>query len=408
MDGEKMKSKPVKAEDSVLFDFELTEVQSKKKVWDESWLDSFEQRDLAQSTSLGRQSVNKDLPVKGARSCKKTRAKKPDGMPQRPLSAYNLFFKEQRERIVNERTEQLRAQQTTNIARRRIKKAKISFEELAKIIGVLWKNIDPQELQRLKSLAAVEAERYKVEMDEYLRRSDKARKQLNRKSQCPNDGQPHKTESPLLLPDSTSSSLQVDKASFPALPNKHPFETVNPRENYVDTVVSAWSWPPVNEAIQREVPHEMGTTSAPNQLLSLDDVSFMKNFSQQYTGVKAMLPFPSATTHQALTCCPWFKHHSPIRHKTREELPPLPNERAFLTNSRHSNSPAVASSLHDVFDTPSVNVDVPLSSSNVEAGKAESSLIALLDRAFGYTEDSIEPADLSWMEPVPIRPPDSL
>ncbi|KAL7563232.1 hypothetical protein ACA910_015724 [Epithemia clementina (nom. ined.)] len=128
----------------------------------------------------------KDLPVKADKpTLKKTRAKKPDSMPRRPLSAYNIFFREQRERIIDERTQQLKAQQTTNTARRRIKKAKVSLEEMAKIISVLWKNVDPVELQRLKAMAATEADRYKEEMDIYLNGSNQSgRKQYKPRTKC--------------------------------------------------------------------------------------------------------------------------------------------------------------------------------------------------------------------------------
>uniref|UniRef100_A0A7S2VBD4 HMG box domain-containing protein n=1 Tax=Entomoneis paludosa TaxID=265537 RepID=A0A7S2VBD4_9STRA len=93
------------------------------------------------------------------------RSKKPEGMPSRPLSAYNLFFREQREIIVEERTVALG--ETT--ARGKRKRAKISFEELAKLIGGRWKNIAPDELERFKAMAEEDAKRYKSEMEVYSR-----------------------------------------------------------------------------------------------------------------------------------------------------------------------------------------------------------------------------------------------
>lgn len=57
---------------------------------------------------------------------------------------------------------------------KRLKKEgnKVSFDEMGKIIGARWKNIDPDRLQRFSELAAEDAERYKKEMKSYNSRQE--------------------------------------------------------------------------------------------------------------------------------------------------------------------------------------------------------------------------------------------
>jgi hypothetical protein len=56
----------------------------------------------------------------------------------------------------------------------RLKKegGKVSFEEMGKIIGQRWKNIDPDRLQKFSELAAEDTERYKKEMQSYNGRQE--------------------------------------------------------------------------------------------------------------------------------------------------------------------------------------------------------------------------------------------
>lgn len=49
---------------------------------------------------------------------------------------------------------------------------KVSFEEMGKIIGQRWKNIDPNRLTKFSELAAEDTERYKKEMAEYNGRQE--------------------------------------------------------------------------------------------------------------------------------------------------------------------------------------------------------------------------------------------
>lgn len=104
--------------------------------------------------------------------------KKPKNKPKRPLSAYNFFFKEERAKIIrvisaeNPDSVQSDPESEDYISKDHILKlkkdgGKISFEEMGKLIGTRWKNIDPDRLSKFSELATEDTERYKKEMVTY-------------------------------------------------------------------------------------------------------------------------------------------------------------------------------------------------------------------------------------------------
>lgn len=111
---------------------------------------------------------------------KKKRKKRPRGHPSRPLSAYNLFFKDERQRILDslptnnpsnkkEGPEDVKdpRDEITWPGKRRRPHGKIGFENLAKEIGSRWKLIDEETKEYYKKLALEDLQRYSREMQEY-------------------------------------------------------------------------------------------------------------------------------------------------------------------------------------------------------------------------------------------------
>lgn len=114
---------------------------------------------------------------------KRPSKKKPKDKPKRPLSAYNFFFKEEREKILKivlaEDPEKVENKPGTDdylnpeqLASLRKEGGKVSFEAMGKIIGQRWKNIHPDRLGKFSELAAEDTERYKKEMQTYNGRQE--------------------------------------------------------------------------------------------------------------------------------------------------------------------------------------------------------------------------------------------
>lgn len=113
-----------------------------------------------------------------ADSKKKRSWKKPKDKPMRPLSAYNMFFQNQRERIVAGKTgdptpEEIQqsvikmlTSKTRGPKRRqdRVSHGQISFGDLARTIAAKWKSIDPKLKAIYNHYAAQEKVRYKKEV----------------------------------------------------------------------------------------------------------------------------------------------------------------------------------------------------------------------------------------------------
>uniref|UniRef100_A0A7S3L8R2 HMG box domain-containing protein n=1 Tax=Amphora coffeiformis TaxID=265554 RepID=A0A7S3L8R2_9STRA len=78
--------------------------------------------------------------------------------PKRPLSAYNLFFRDQRECLLKT------LPPTKSNGRGH---GKISFRDLGKMIGSMWKEIDPQEKARYEVMASQGREKYRKSVEEW-------------------------------------------------------------------------------------------------------------------------------------------------------------------------------------------------------------------------------------------------
>ena len=80
--------------------------------------------------------------------------------PKRPLTAYNLFFQEERQALLAELP-------VRTAGKPRKGHGKIGFQDMAHVISGRWRQVDPQRLAYLKQVAAADKARYKKEMKAY-------------------------------------------------------------------------------------------------------------------------------------------------------------------------------------------------------------------------------------------------
>lgn len=120
-----------------------------------------------------RRATMKNLSTK-AKTSKKAMlegTKKPKDMPRRPLSAYNFFFRAERERLMTEPpkgSHDFHGQERSNNPE--------MFALLGKEIAKRWKDIPAEELEKYKEMAALDMERYCKEMSEYRLKRAKLRR----------------------------------------------------------------------------------------------------------------------------------------------------------------------------------------------------------------------------------------
>lgn len=109
--------------------------------------------------------------------------RKPQGMPKRPMSSYNLFFQLERERLVNEEEERvftpedidriakIQKEKDLSCYKRKHRKShgKISFSKLARVIADKWKSMDKASKSAFFERAALEKDEYKAAVEEWTK-----------------------------------------------------------------------------------------------------------------------------------------------------------------------------------------------------------------------------------------------
>mmetsp|Transcript_2754 Transcript_2754/g.5240 ORF Transcript_2754/g.5240 Transcript_2754/m.5240 type:complete len:444 (+) Transcript_2754:188-1519(+) len=108
----------------------------------------------------------------------KKKWKKPKDKPNRPLSAYNLFFQKERALMLGEDADK-HVDKTKKRVHRKTH-GKISFAELARVIGAKWKSLPAEEKSEFEEVAAEEKKRYAKELaawkEEQKKKEEEARK----------------------------------------------------------------------------------------------------------------------------------------------------------------------------------------------------------------------------------------
>ena len=95
--------------------------------------------------------------------------------PKRPLTAYNIYFREQRAAILASREQQF-STTASDWKKRKGRSAphgKIRFQELGKTIGGMWRALSNEGRRHYEEKANEDKERYKRELDHFKEEEEK-------------------------------------------------------------------------------------------------------------------------------------------------------------------------------------------------------------------------------------------
>ena len=119
----------------------------------------------AESKNAG-DSQDKPAVVEAPKKRTRKKWKKPVGKPNRPLSAYNLYFKKERAIMLGDAAEKVDQEPGKKRVHRKTH-GKIGFAEMAKIIGAKWKKLPEEEKEEFIKIAAKKKEQYAIDLEKW-------------------------------------------------------------------------------------------------------------------------------------------------------------------------------------------------------------------------------------------------
>uniref|UniRef100_A0A7S1FRS7 HMG box domain-containing protein n=2 Tax=Corethron hystrix TaxID=216773 RepID=A0A7S1FRS7_9STRA len=156
---------------------------SKRAYSDESdtteWSGSRNQsRKLSKRDFIASSVTEQDAPQFNTSSSSTSKKKQADGekrdlksKPKRPLSAYNIFFREERLKILaslpSSKTDDVNKDNDgtgQSSKKKRTPHGKIGFEKLGQLIGRRWRELDEESISRYRKLADLDMDRYRSDM----------------------------------------------------------------------------------------------------------------------------------------------------------------------------------------------------------------------------------------------------
>ena len=244
--------------------------------------------------------------IKPFNSAKRRSWKKPKDKPKRPLSAYNLFFQHEREKIIAslpESKESVQHNRLTEDERRRKHRkthGKIGFADLARSIAHNWRMIDKPDRSMFEARADIEKARYKKELDVWKKTQTDGRERtetVEKKKKTPSVPMAStQSEALASLLASNNSAQQAQMAQFmmnnQALAQQFQQQNTNGANVYQTLMASSYERLLHRQRGNFEQPRHL---SQPNNFCVVNSVPQMNQLNLMYL---APSPYATRAVHQ--------------------------------------------------------------------------------------------------------------